>query len=113
MIRYGGDIPVEHLERLKELDMLENWFIQHGSTIPKLSAAKGFVSIAHDYVMMDMEETAEEFLNRADEICPGYFSGPILTQIAKDPDFASLVGNLTESLVFESMVIMGFEIEQV
>ena len=76
-----GDVPESHKILVAELNSLENWFKINGDEVPLLS------------------------------LCPGYFKGPILSQITKDMSFAYLVGRLTEDeIAVDVMRSLGFEL---
>ena len=109
-MRAYGDIPADHLNLIEELQNLEYWFNIHGDEISQLSSAKGFVSMAHDWYMMEIEEEGERLLKRAEKECPGYFKGPIFVHIAKDEDFAMLVAGLAHTMALGYMVALGFEL---
>ena len=106
-MRYGGDIPAEHRKLIAELEALELWFQEHGEEVPLLTAAKGFVCIAHDYYAIGLEEEGERFLRKTEAICPLYFMGPVYSQAGKDADYAYLVAALLKdecaSPVLESL----------
>ena len=107
-MNYYGDIPQEHLELLKELRTLETWFTEHGSTVPPLQAAQGFVAMAHDLYIMNMEEDGERLLREADKHFPGYFKKLIYTHMARNDDFDYLVTNLTQTMAIDVMRTLGF-----
>jgi hypothetical protein len=107
-MKYFGDIPQKHLDLVKDLTELEDWFEEHGKSIKPEMAAKGFVSMAHDYIFMDMEEQGERLLKRAEQVYPGYFKEKI-QEHRKSSDFDELVNNLTKTLGFDLMKSYGFK----
>lgn len=104
-----GDIPIADRILVRELEKLENWFYEHGNTLPVLSIGKGLTCIAHDYYAVWMDEQGERLLKLADVYCPGYFKAPILTHMEKDPDFAKLINNLKQTEALDIMTFMGFQ----
>ena len=108
-MNYFGDIPVEHLELMKELKDLESWFDMYGQTIEPSIAAKGFVSIAHDYIFMYMEEEGLRLINRAEKICPGYFVEKIHEHAKYHSDYKKLVSNLEGTIGLDYMKKWGFK----
>lgn len=111
-MKFYGDIPEDHIVLLLELQQLEAWFEQHGDNFPLLSQAKGLTAMSHDYFSMEMEEEGERLLKKANKICPGYFVGPILSQIDKDNDFRLLIKQLVENnLSLSTLVELGFACE--
>ena len=107
--KYHGDIPPKHLETLRDLEMLENWFDVNGRTISEVSAAKGMTCLAHDYYGIYFDEEGERILLRAEKICPGYFKAEIHKHIEKDPEFAKLVKQLKDTLALEMLVTLGYD----
>ena len=106
-----GDVPESHKILVAELNSLENWFKINGDEVPLLSAAKGFTCMAHDWFSIGVEEEGERLLKGAESLCPGYFKGPILSQITRDMSFAYLVGRLTEDeIAVDVMRSLGFEL---
>ena len=105
---YYGDIPVEHLEVVRELVDLEIWFSANGQEIQPSLAAKGFVSMAHDYYSMYMDEEGERLLNRANNCMPGYFKGLIHQHAKSDGVFDTILHNLTYSPAVKLMKSFGF-----
>lgn len=108
-MKYYGDIPVAHLEILKDLEMLEAWFNKNQNRISPLMASRGMVLMAHDYYSMDMEEEGDRFLRLADTISPGYFKGPILCHMEEFKEVWQIVEQLKKTLGLELMVKLGFE----
>ena len=106
-----GDIPKEDKKLVEELTILEEWFYSYGKDLPVLSIAKGMTCIGYDYYMMEMEEEGSRLLKLADKYCPGYFTGPIYSQIEKDLDFFYLIENLKNGIGFEDMASLGFKNE--
>jgi hypothetical protein len=104
-----GDLPEKDATLFKELVRLEEWFHEHGDTVPLLSVGKGLTCIGHDYYAIYMEEEGERLLKLANVYCPGYFKGPILVHIEKDKDFAKLINNLKKMEAVDVMISMGFE----
>ena len=107
-MKFYGDIPIEHLNAIEELQSLEDWFNKHGSELPSLSVAKGFVAMSLDYFTMEIEEEGERLLRIAEKQCPGYFMGPIYVHIEKDKDFSKAVMLLRQSLAIDTMKELGF-----
>ena len=108
-MRYYGDIPIQHLELVKELEILEDWFNENGDGVPPKAAAKGAVCMAHDYFSMEMEEEADRLLIMAEKQYPGYFKKQIHDDALKDKDFNTLVENLKRSIGLGTMKLLGFE----
>jgi hypothetical protein len=109
MKKYGGDFPKEHLDLIKELEELELWFDEQGSTVPTVMASKGFTCMAFDYYKMYLDEEGERLLKRADAAYPGYFKLAIHTHVVKDYDFAILVAELIRTPAIDSMHSLGFK----
>ncbi len=105
-----GDMPEHHKRLVEELTLLEEWFYEHGSTLPILVVAKGMVCIAHDYYTMDMEEEGDRLLFLTDKHCPGYFRAPIIVHTQDDLEFFYLVEYLKLSMALEIMEYLGFQI---
>ena len=110
-MKYFGDIPIEHLELLKELQGLEALVDLHLNDFPLLALAKGFTSIAHDHYTMDMEEEGDRLIHRAEKSYPGYFKDPIHVHMEKDPLFGILVGRLKDTLGYDLIKSLGFKDE--
>jgi len=111
-MKYYGDIPKSHRILINELESLEKWFKKHGDTLPLLSAAKGYVCMAHDWYSMDIEEEGERCLKAADAICPGYFKAPILSQAKRDADFAYLLSRLEYGLGLDVLLSLGYDLNK-
>lgn len=109
-MKFYGDISEEHLIAVQELQALEEWFNEHGDTLPILSVSKGMTCIAFDYYSMFMDEEGERFLKQAEQYCPGYFKGPILSHMDKDEEFALLVRLLKDTDAIDLLVRLGFEL---
>lgn len=103
-----GDIPEEHSELIKELNVLENWFYENKDKVASLDVAKGFTCMAYDYYAMDFEEEGERLLRIVDKECPGYFKGPIYSHMAKDELFDILVYSLKKTLALDTLYYLGF-----
>jgi hypothetical protein len=108
-MKYYGDIPVEHLEIVRELIVLERWFHDHGDTVPSLLAAKGFVSMSHDYFSMFMDEEGVRLLTKAENCHKGYFKGPIYEHANKDGAYDFLVESLKNTSGIKLMRSFGFD----
>lgn len=114
MRHYYGDIPLDHLELMNELETLEEWFKENGSTLPAITAAKGHVSMAHDWYSLECDEHGRYLLDRAEELYPGYFESAIYNHLKTDPDFAALISNFRYMhLGNEYLRSLGFKYEQV
>lgn len=112
MIPYG-DIPQKDRDIIKEVLLLESWLNKYKSGLPILSVAKAMVCLAHDWYTVHMEEEGDKFLNKAEELCPGYYIAPILIQMKNDPEFYRLVYQLKNTLGWDFMISLGFDSEQV
>lgn len=109
-MNYHGDIPINHLELMNELRTLEDWFKDNGSGLPSITAAKGFVSMAHDWYGMECDEKGGQLLETADLLYTRYFEGPIHDHTKNDPDFAQLVRNMRKMpLALKYMKSLGFK----
>ena len=107
-MKYYGDIPVEHLETLNELVKLEDWFSTHGDSIAPSMAAKGFVSMSHDYFAMYMDEEGCRMLRVAESCCQGYFKNKIADHRASDGTYDYLVECLKNTSGVKLMRALGF-----
>jgi hypothetical protein len=112
-MRYYGDIPAIDLRLLEELQTLEKWFDDHGSSLPVIPVAKGMTCVAFDYYFAEFEEEGDRLIRRAEKICPGYFKGPIHVDVEKDAEFAMLVVMLKKTLGYQLIKSLGFSDEQV
>lgn len=107
-MKYFGDIPAEHLETLNELVKLEDWFFTNGDTIAPSMAAKGFVSMSHDYFSMFMDEEGDRMLNIAESSCKGYFKKKIIEHRNADGSYDYLVECLKNTSGIKLMKSFGF-----
>lgn len=107
-MKYYGDMPAEHVDLVKQLQALEDWFTKQGEGIPALSASKGFVAMAHDYYTLYMEEEGDRLIDMAEDSYPGYFEGSIHYHMDKDSDYKKLVKALESSLGFGLMLSYGY-----
>jgi len=112
MIPYG-DIPEKDRQIIKEILILESWLEKYKSGLPTLSIAKSMVCLAHDWYVVHMEEEGDRFLNKAEELCPGYFTAPISIQMKNDPEFRLLVRQMKDTLGWDFMIYLGLDSEQV
>ncbi len=95
---------------MNELEVLEDWFKEHGGGLPSLTAAKGFTAMAHDWFDMDCDEKGEHLLETAELLYPGYFEGPIKEHVKKDLDFSKLVSHMTTMpFAFKALKYYGFK----
>lgn len=109
-MNYFGDIPADHLELVKELKNLEAWFNEFGQKIDPAIAAKGFVSMAHDYCyILYMEEEGLRLFNRAEKSCPGYFKNTIHEHSKDHSEFRKLIYNLEGTVGLDYMKALGFK----
>jgi hypothetical protein len=108
-----GDMPENDELLLNELQLLEEWFNEFGETLPILSQAKGFTCMAHDYLIIGMEEESERLLKRAEKNCPGYFKGPLLAHIRDDEEYLILIDNIKQDALGRDILkSLGFDCEQ-
>lgn len=108
-MKYYGDIPVEHLETVNELRFLEELVEKHSKDFPVLQLAKGFVGLALDYYTMEMEEEGDRLILKAEKLAPGYFKGPIISDVNKDYEFAIVVEHLRHTMGYDLMKTLGFD----
>ena len=108
-MRTYGEMPREHLELLRELEILEFMIDDREDVLPMLLTAKGLTSISYDYFAIHMEEEGERLLKRVNTKCPGYFVGPIFSQMSRDPEFKILVESLRKiPAALEVLSLVGF-----
>ena len=109
-MNYFGDIPIEHLELVNSLRELEALVEQNADQLPKLVLSKGETCLAYDYYFIDMEEEGERLLDKASSNSPGYFMGPVLSDMKKDPEFNLLMELFIEiPLGLEKLKSLGYE----
>ena len=60
--------------------------------------AQLYTCLAHDWFMLDMEEEGTRLILKAEEICPGYFTGAVIQHQVENPNFGTVIKNLTGEL---------------
>jgi len=92
-----GDVSESDRKLAEDLEILEKK-VDNGAFDPE-SKAKMLTCLAHDYYLLDCEEEGYRLLNKAEQICPGYFKNVMHTQIMASDGFDLIVKNIALKLV--------------
>lgn len=93
-----GDVSDEHKELARELEELEKYF--NGDQLPPEYRARGYVCCAHDWYKMGADEEGNRLIEKAEDVCPGYFQDIMIEHIKEDSDFALLCQSLVSELAY-------------
>ena len=95
-MKFAGDLSEAQKAEAAELTAFERLV----DTDPYSNERKAqlYVMLAHDWFMMDMEEEGERLLYKARGVCPGYFGEPMIQHQVENPNFATIIKNLTGEL---------------
>lgn len=91
-----GDTTKAQREHAKDLLLFEQEV--DTDTYPNDKKAMLFACLAHDYLEMDQEESANRLLKKAETISPGYFEGTVLEHMAEDKTFEEIMENISRML---------------
>jgi len=98
-MKMAGDVKDKHRLHAVELEKCEREI----ETNPKFALAelkaKFYCCLAHDWYQMDMDEEGHRLLLKADDVCPGYFKGPVIKQVEESEEFGIIIKNLTIELL--------------
>jgi hypothetical protein len=102
-----GDVSADDLKLAQELIEMETYFYEHLEDYGPSICARGLTCVAHDWYALDDDEKGSELLEKANEVCPGYFDNQINQDIENDPEFAYLVKSLTGKILILAKSIVG------
>lgn len=94
-----GDVSQKDIDLAAELNEMQK-FLDTDLRLTKENRAKGYVCCAHDWFQLNCEEQAFNLLDKAENVCPGYFKETMLRQTKEDEEYARLVSNLSVELTY-------------
>lgn len=93
-----GDVPKEDLIFAEELLEMERHFDIKSELYPDYMVARVFTALAHDWYEIGDDDKGGDLLEKANKVCPDYFSTRIKKDMEEDPEFDILVKSLTAHL---------------
>jgi hypothetical protein len=95
-MKFSGDATEEQKRQGAELTEFER-LVDNDPYTPERKA-QIYVCLAHDWFMIEMEEEGERLIYKALAVCPGYFGEPMIQHQLENPNFATVIKNLTGEL---------------
>ena len=95
-MKFFGDLNQKERVLVEELIQMERYFEEHKYS--KSLSAKAFISLAHDWYSLHIEEEGERLLLKAAKIDPGYFSDTMSKHMSEDKEYEILVRSLTHRM---------------
>lgn len=95
-MKFAGDLSEAQKAEAEELTKFER--LVDGDPYPNERKAQLYVMVAHDWFMLDMEEEGNRLLLKANTICPGYFTDPMIQHQLENPNFDTIIKGLTGEL---------------
>jgi len=103
---YGDVLPEDHI-KVKQLQIMEKWFIDNSKNVKPDIIAMAFTSLSHDWYYMGMDEEGDRLLMAAENHFPRYFKEQVFQHVELNSDFKILYEKLTTSLSPELMKFLG------
>jgi len=98
-----GDVTDEERKLADELTEMEYFFHnQPFSVYSRRLQAKVFISLAHDWFTLSMDDEGTRLIDKAIEVCPEYLQTFVIDDIAKDPKFKKVM----ERIYFELSLLL-------
>lgn len=91
-MKFAGDVPKQHKELAKELEVLER-IVDLGKQ-SNGKRAQAYTCLAHDWYQMNVEEEGHRLLLKADKVFPGYFESSLIKSQVEDEKFRIILNNV-------------------
>lgn len=95
----AGDMSEKQKKQSEALSDFERK-VNSSKEYPADRMAMFYTCMAHDWYQIDMEEEGNRLLLKAEQVCPGYFKGPVIQHQLENPNFDRLIKNLTVELLY-------------